>query len=136
MSFDYLQMGAGKKSSAKAPPPPEEMANLPDRLKRAMRDRGLDQVRLAKKSGVSQGTVSKLTRGESLDGVTASIVARVAIALEVPSGWLLTGEGDLIPSVVARARRGEVPVLEEGRDSLVPASNRVRAPDERHEQPR
>ena len=136
MVRDYMDMAGGKKTGrAKAPPPPAEMAGLPDRLRRAMRDRELDQVALSKLAGVSQGTISKLTRGESLEGTTASVVAHLAIALGVPSGWLLTGENDVIPRALARARRGQVAALDEGTDELVPRAASEPAPSERRGKP-
>ena len=129
-------MAAEKKvRERKGPPVPPEMAGLPERLRRAMRKRGLDQPKLAKKSGVSQPAISNLARGTSLDGVTAVNIARLALALDVPSGWLLTADGDVIPRLVSRAKaRGEPIVLEEGRDSLVPESVPAAEPDEGRKQ--
>lgn len=130
MPFDYQQMGREKKVGArKGPEVPLELTGLPERLGRAMRQLGFDQPRLAQASGVSQPTISNLLRGQSLEGVTGVVVARLAMALGVPSGWLLTAEGDVIPRVKARAG-GSAPVveLEEGRDPLVPQSRQKSTP--------
>jgi transcriptional regulator with XRE-family HTH domain len=116
------QMAAEKKSRArKGPEVPIEMSGLPERLTRAMQAAEVDQVKLAALARVSQGSISKLLSGDSVKGATAVVVARLALALRVPSGWLLTGEGDVVPRVQARAE-GTGPVVElvEGRDPLVP----------------
>lgn len=136
MFFDYGDMGAAKKvRRRKGPLVPSEMLGLPERLERAMRDRGLDQPKLAKRAGVSQAAVSKLVTGGSLHGATAVVVARIAIALEVPSGWLLTADGDVIPRVLSRARSGAPLRLEEHRDPLVPPPPARQESDETHGRP-
>jgi transcriptional regulator with XRE-family HTH domain len=122
MPLHYREMAVEKKARPrKGPAVPIEMTGLPERLKRAMRNRGVDQPELAKNAGVSQGAISKLVNGGSLEGATAVVVARLALALRVPSGWLLTAEGDVIPRVGARLA-GDGPVVEfdEARDPLVP----------------
>ena len=113
----------------KGPPVPIEMQGLPDRLRRAMAERDMDQPALSKKSGVSQPTISNLIRGVSTEGVTGVVVAHLALALDVPSGWLLTGEGDVIPRLVARAEgKGDVVQIEEGGAGLVPRADLDEAP--------
>ena len=122
MLFDYVRMAREKNiRSRKGPPVPIEMSGLFERLRRAMREREIDQPELSRRSGVSQPTISNLCRGDSLEGATAVVIARLATALEVPSGWLLTAEGDIIPRLVARAEgKGPVVRLEEGGVGLVP----------------
>lgn len=138
MPFDYQQMGREKKVTArKGPELPVEIVGLPERLARAMRQLDFDQPKLAEASGVSQPTISNLLRGVSLEGVTGVVVARLAMALGVPSGWLLTAEGDVIPRVKARVG-GSAPVLEleEGRDLLVPHGRQKSTPPPALEEPK
>ena len=103
-----------------------------------MKARGKNQVKLAEAAGVSQGSISKLLNAESLEGVTAALIARLALGLDVSSGFILTGEGDVIPTREELARAGGVLELDEAKDELVPApKSRPRpVPTHRKERPR
>ena len=63
------------------------------RLRRARKDAGLSQVELAARTGLKQGSISDLERGESrtMRGPTLMAVSR---ALGVREEWLLTGKGE------------------------------------------
>jgi transcriptional regulator with XRE-family HTH domain len=67
------------------------------RLKQARRQKGMKQPELAKKSGVSQSTISKLERGE-LDGSRADTQIALARALGVAVEWLLGSEAMVTPA--------------------------------------
>lgn len=77
-----------------APGEPSGMTESSDvgaRLKRAREARNLSQVALAKSAGVDQTTISKAERGKLDLGDTTA--GRIADALGVSVGWLLTGSG-------------------------------------------
>lgn len=77
-------------------PPHAQTEGLPERLVRAMNEAGLDGKSLGEKSGVDAGYISLLMRGKSKKPSIAHI-AYLADALNVPSGWLAFGEGDVVP---------------------------------------
>lgn len=87
-----------------------------------MKHRGMNQVELEQASGVSQPAISNLLNGVSLDGVTAVVVARLSLGLKVPPGFLLLGEGDVIPDL-SLSEGDDVVKLDEKKDPLVPASS-------------
>lgn len=68
------------------------MKILADRLKTEMKRQGFTQEALALASGVSQGTIYKLTSGKAKE--TAKIV-QIANALGVSAEWLATGANPL-----------------------------------------
>lgn len=112
-------MGAAKKvPGRRGAAPPKEMLGLPKRFKLAFDLKGPKlgihtQTDLAAVSGVSQPSISQLQSADSLSGVTAATVARVALALGVSSGWLLTGEGEAIPVLGSPTPDGGVRVFDE-----------------------
>jgi transcriptional regulator with XRE-family HTH domain len=113
-------MGREKKSlRRRGAPPPEAMLGFPGRLERAMGD--MTQEQLERASGVSQTAISNMLNGVSLEGVTASHVARVAIALDVCPGFLLLGIHDTVPRLIAEARAGSPVELDEQSDAAVAA---------------
>jgi transcriptional regulator with XRE-family HTH domain len=63
------------------------------RIKQLRKERGMTQAELAKKSGVSQPTISDYENGIAQQH-RANVVLRIAAALEVTPEFLLTGTGD------------------------------------------
>jgi transcriptional regulator with XRE-family HTH domain len=82
-----------------------------------MSKRGLTQSKLERRSGISQGTISKTLNAENLKGITGVTVLLLAAALDVPVGWLLAGEGDSVPSRGSDDREPESGVAPSARHS-------------------
>lgn len=79
---------------------PNEMVGLPGRLQSAMAEyaqrhglKKISQHEVAAMAELTQPVVNKLLRAKSLKGATAAALVRIAHALEIMPGWLLTGEG-------------------------------------------
>jgi transcriptional regulator with XRE-family HTH domain len=78
---------------------PDEMTELPKRLSEAIEaweaehKLKLSQHDLAGMTGLSQPMINKLQRGETLKGVAAASLLRIAKALDVDIAWFLTGVG-------------------------------------------
>lgn len=70
-----------------------QFATLADRLLWARKQKRMTQVELHKKSGVSQGTISDIERGRTVEGYAGTLL-RLAAALEVNLHWLQTGKGE------------------------------------------
>lgn len=83
------------------------MGETADRLTAAMQRRGLDQSALARRLGVSQGSISKIVLGRTTN---SRLLPRIAVQLGVSVPWLL-GETD-DPS--SGAPEAELPADEEG----------------------
>lgn len=62
--------------------------NISDKLKRARAQKGLTQNELARISGVKQGTISKIERG---DQAATTFLVKLARALDVAPDWLESG---------------------------------------------
>lgn len=67
------------------------------RLRQARKHAGLNQLQLAKKTGIAQSTISSAERLGS--GSTDNSV--YAMACGVNAHWLETGEGDMLPATAA-----------------------------------
>lgn len=65
-----------------------------ERLRTARRARNWTQAELAEKSGVPQGTISKIERG---DQETSRYDVLLADALEISATWLARGTGQMTP---------------------------------------
>jgi len=104
---------------ARGAPPPDEMLDFPNRLKRAIVARDVTQKQLEARSGVSQAAISDLTREPLTSAVTAAVVARLAKALDVSLNYLLMGVGDTIPSLHRSQRQPAI--LDESTTPAVPA---------------
>lgn len=65
---------------------------LSGRLLWARKRAGLTQMQLAKKSCVSQGTISDIERDRTTEGYTWTLL-RLAAALEININWLTAGVG-------------------------------------------
>lgn len=68
--------------------------NYGDRLRTARKHRKLSQNQLAELSGVGQGTISKIERGEQGDSA-ANI--KLAMALDISPVWLSEGDARFVP---------------------------------------
>lgn len=64
-----------------------------ERLRRAREHAGLTQEALAQRSGVKQGTISKIERGES---ESSTFVVQLAIACGVRCEWLAVETGKML----------------------------------------
>jgi transcriptional regulator with XRE-family HTH domain len=83
------------------------MAGYAERLRRVYNDRkendGLNQVELSRLSGLSQSTISEaMDEAEPKVGVTAAVIVRLCLAMEVPADFVLMGIGDEIPRLARR----------------------------------
>ncbi len=101
------------------------MNGLAERLARVFEDRkrrdGLTQKKLSDDSGVSQSTISEIMNAEEPKvGVTAAVIARLCLALEVDPAWLLMGLGDDIPGLAKRSASSRIPAPVELRAETEP----------------
>lgn len=118
------------------------------RLRHARKLRGLNQVDLAKKSGMAQATISELETGESRSPWGTNL-ARLAQALKVNPDWLATGKGDMeaqddpLPPAAAKVARNWLRLAPEARKKIAElieemvktsAADRDPVPDSRVEQ--
>lgn len=75
------------------------MEEIKDRLKKALADRNMMPVELARKSGLNKGAISKYLKGTILPKQNA--IGAMAKALNVSPTWLLgyevTEDGKLLP---------------------------------------
>lgn len=76
----------------------EETATIGERLKAARRRAVLSQAELAARAGVPRLTVARWETGKLQRDPHARTVRKVAAALGVDAGWLLTGEGRMDPA--------------------------------------
>lgn len=78
------------------------MEEIKDRLKKALEDSNMMPVELARKSGISKGSISKYLKGTILPKQNA--IGAMAEALHVSPSWLLgydvTQEGKLIQNEI------------------------------------
>lgn len=102
--------------------------NIGTRIKQQRHVRGLSQLNLACKAGVSKSLISKLELGNSKSGETLKLLP-IAIALDVSPEWLHTGCGSVDGSLQAdfpityepSKYLGIQPLSATGRDDLSPA---------------
>lgn len=66
------------------------MSTFGERLKLARADCGMTQQELAERSGVNRVTIANLERGD-VDSPRALTARRLAAALGIDTGWLMTG---------------------------------------------
>lgn len=79
---------------------PEIMA-LPGRVELALKTlkaRGVTAHQVAVACGIPDSRFSKLKRGQHVAGIQADMVLRLARALQVDPGWLLSGDGPMAPA--------------------------------------
>lgn len=122
-----MQMRTQKKATGRSrgQPPPTEVLGIPLRLQSIIgeleQQHGkLTQDKIAKGAGVSQSVISKMRKAKTVKGVTAAAVVRVAKALGVEPGWLLTGYGPKL-SLHSRSGGGAALRLDEAELPLLPA---------------
>lgn len=89
-------------------PLPPEMANYADRLRRTFTERkekdGLTQVQISERSGLSQSVISEAMDTEKPKvGITASVIVRLCMAMDVSTDFVLMGIGDEIPRLARRS---------------------------------
>lgn len=80
-----------------------------DRLRLAREHKKLSQDKLAELSGVKQGTISKIERG---DQHSSGFDAELSYALDVEAMWLKTGKDNFAPSWLLTGHPDTVPRLE------------------------
>ncbi|WP_239954325.1 LexA family transcriptional regulator [Pantoea sp. Z09] len=88
-----------------------KMDTLSERLKQAMRYRGMSQASLAASAGLSQPSVWKITAGKSH---TTKKLLDIARALEVSPDWLAHGKGEMIEDVHRNPRSADHDLSIEG----------------------
>ena len=78
---------------------PSFMKTLAERLEYALILREITQSELARRAGVSRGTISNVMKGVAKN-FNAEISLKVAKALEVDPYWLILGEGKPIKETI------------------------------------
>lgn len=97
-----------------------------DRLRAAREAARLTQEELAKKSGVKQGTISKIERG---DADSSTFTVQLAVACGVRPEWLAMESGEMTDGLYARDPKARAVLLameqmpEYKKDVLVATSN-------------
>lgn len=86
---------------------PDELWELPARVVRLGTKLYADQKALAKAAGVSQPTISKTLSYNNLKRFDARTAIKLARALETTVGFLIAGEGEVVP--VRRSSSTPVP---------------------------
>lgn len=69
------------------------VTTIAERLRDALRARGMTAYRLAERSGVSESYLSRLLSGQRGDRVSGDKIAAIGRALGVRTEWLLDGAG-------------------------------------------
>lgn len=132
-------MGRSKSNTGrKGATAPPEMLDLKQRLKRALdkldAERALlglppvTQKELAKASGLSQSVVSEYVGDEGLtrplkQSFTAAALARLCIALDADVGFVLIGDGDVVPALARRSASKLLPGgIDRFREETAPVS--------------
>lgn len=72
---------------------PSSMVGLSGRLKMARRARGWAVTELGERADVDIGTISRTENDIGIEGRSATLLVRLAEALDVPVGWLIANEG-------------------------------------------
>lgn len=73
--------------------PTQELLEFPARLTMAMSLAKVGVREAARRCGITAGQISRYKRGESVAGIQADLIIRMAQALNVSVGWLIAGEG-------------------------------------------
>lgn len=109
---------------ARRAPSPEILA-IPERVAlalAALKRNGITAHQVARACGIPDSRFSKFKHGHHVGGIQADMVLRLARALQVDPGWLLSGEGDMVarralatgaasPTVSASASPGSPTVI-------------------------
>jgi transcriptional regulator with XRE-family HTH domain len=112
-------------------PLPPEMAGYAERLQRTFTERkekdGLTQVQISKRSGLSQSVVSEaMDEAHPKVGITASVIVRICMAMDVSADFVLMGIGDEIPRLARRSAASPAPgpvELREDAEPIAPPPN-------------
>ncbi|WP_196798758.1 helix-turn-helix domain-containing protein [Burkholderia diffusa] len=78
------------------------LKTLAERLKAAREYRRLTQDELARRSGIRQGSISKIESGETRE-IRSANLEKLALALDVSPYWLMFGDSDGRGEVVAES---------------------------------
>jgi transcriptional regulator with XRE-family HTH domain len=84
--------------------------NYGERLKFARKMRGYSQIELAKRSGVGQGSISKIERGDQ-DGSTFD--ADLSMTLKINPMWLSRGIGEMECGDISTGLSVGIPVIDD-----------------------
>lgn len=107
--------------------------NFGERLLKAREHAGLTQEMLAKKSGVKQGTISKIERG---DTDSSTFTVQLSIACGVRPEWLAIEDGEMVDGLYVDDPKARAVLLamkqmpEFKKDMLVQASHSLAEPAE------
>jgi len=71
-------------------------AAIAERLRQALKACGMSQNQLEKRSGLSKGYVSRLTRKDGYSSPTSDVINKITNALGISSDWLLQAKGPMI----------------------------------------
>ncbi|WP_251450696.1 helix-turn-helix domain-containing protein [Parasutterella muris] len=77
------------------------MNTVAERLAYALAIRGLSQSELARRAGITRGTISNVMKGVAKT-FTAEVALKVARALDVDPYWLVLGEGRATNDTIQR----------------------------------
>lgn len=77
------------------------MKTVSERLAYALAIRGMTQSELARRAGVTRGTISNVMKGVAKN-FTAEVSLKVARALDVDVYWLVLGEGTATNDTIQR----------------------------------
>lgn len=99
-------------------------AELKERLRKALRDAGLNQSELAVKVGISRASVSDWVTGETKT-IEGANLTKAAAVLGVDAHWLATGENR---AAETRAAYGLAPILAWEHDYDLPAGDYIQIP--------
>jgi transcriptional regulator with XRE-family HTH domain len=81
------------------------VTTIADRLREALRARGMTVYWLAERSGVSESYLSRLLSGQRGDRVSGDKIAAIGRALGVRAEWLLDGDGAMETAATVRQLR-------------------------------
>jgi len=91
------------KEKKRGAPPPEEMKQLPRRLKeeflRKKKKDGLTQQAIADATGLSQGLISDLMAEPLTEGMTVAALALICKEMNVSLDYIVMGVGDEAPKL-------------------------------------
>lgn len=103
------------------------MLGYAERLRRTYEARkeqdGLNQVQLSVATGLSQSVISEaMDEDHPKIGITASVIARICMAMDVTTDFVLLGIGDEIPRLAKRSAAAPSPGGVELREDVAPTA--------------
>jgi hypothetical protein len=117
---------------------PEQMLGLKGRLKRALEQLNSERARsglgpvtqaeLAEASGLSQSVISDFLGKEAekrplKEGFEAATLARLCIGLDAEVGFILLGDGDVVPALARRSVSSLNPSVDRLREESAPVGS-------------